>query len=291
MLIAVYRYLTTLLGLLVVLPALASTAPPGLVTWGDEAYRLSGGESTSFRVEFDEIPVRRWVLLVESDGAVSHLNVRRSTDGSLLFDARDERYHQVEVPWGQGESLSAVLTADGRGGVYRVSIWGPPPENYLQSYSYEVNRALEAMLRDDLKEAGNHLLAALRADPDDDVASLLLTGIDQGLVPSALGPGVENELADDDPATRRRVTEVRRLAAGLRDGERYYEALEALQGVLRQARSADIRAEILADLADVFLDLDNEAQARNAVAIATRLGLSEERLQMLADRLEGRAER
>ena len=47
--------------------SLAVTSPPGLETWGDEDYRLEPGESTSFVVSFDEIPVRRWVLLVEGE--------------------------------------------------------------------------------------------------------------------------------------------------------------------------------------------------------------------------------
>ena len=159
----VHTFLATLLAL-VLIAALAGAVspPPGLVSWGEQSYRLDSGEATSFHVDFEQIPVRRWVLLVESDRTPSHLNVRRVADGSLVYDQRDEIRHEADVPWGDGESISAVLTAGRKGGVFSVSIWGPPRYSHLRSYGYEVNRALEAFARGDVGAARQHLLTAQR---------------------------------------------------------------------------------------------------------------------------------
>ena len=132
--------------------ALAQYPPPGLQAWGRQTDTLQPGEALTVAVDFAQIPVRRWVLLVESDGQPAHLNVRRAADGSLLYDQRDETRHLVDVPWGEGEELSAVLTAP-RGGVFTVSIWGPSPDGYRRSYRYDVNRALEALADGDRSRA------------------------------------------------------------------------------------------------------------------------------------------
>ena len=84
-------------------PLQAQYPPPGLVQWGSEAYTLDTGESMPFRVDWDQIPVRRWMLLVEGDLRISHLNLRRVGDGSLVYDLRDESRHLVEIPWGTDE--------------------------------------------------------------------------------------------------------------------------------------------------------------------------------------------
>lgn len=262
--------------------ALATSPPPGLESWGGEDYRLEPGESTSFTILFNDIPVRRWVLYVEGGDGVSHLNVRRVTDGSLLYDVRDERYHQVDVPWGTGEQLSGVITAGGRGGVYRVSIWGPPRGSFLQSYGYEVNRALEAMDRGDLALAEHHLRSAQHQDPDDEVATLLLAGLAQGVVPTGEVIGDLEELPED----RRQIEDALDLAQAARAEERYWDALEHLEVAHSLALSRTMRIELMIEFLGVYLDLDNLEQARQTLMVLERLGLDEERLDSLEDLVE-----
>lgn len=272
--------------LLVAAPALA-WAPPGLVSWGEESYRLGPGESTTITVTFAQVPVRRWVLLVESPGSASHVNVRRIHDGSLVYDQRGERRHEVPVPWGQGESLSAVVTAGRQGGVFQVSVWGPPADQYLRAYSYEVNRALEAFARGEVPGARNHLQAALRQDPQDEVARVLLLGLEADQVPSpvtAFDPATEPG-PDDAAESARRVATARERAAALREVGRRYEAVEALQGVLQAGVPASSRGSVLVDLAHVLLDLGNVAQARAAWDQAVALELDVPGLEDLDRRL------
>lgn len=267
--------------------ALASSPPPGLESWGGEDYRLKPGESTSFTILFNDIPVRRWVLYVEGGDGVSHLNVRRVTDGSLLYDARDERYHTVEVPWGTGEQLSGVITAGGRGGVYRVSIWGPPRGSFLQSYGYEVNRSLEAMERGDLALAEHHLRSAQHQDPDDEVAALLLAGLAQGVVPTG---EIVGDL-EERPQDRRQIQDALDLAQAARAEERYWDALEQLEAAHALARSRAMRIEVMIEFLGVYLDLDNLEQARRALKALESLGLDAERLDSLEDLVQRHGER
>jgi hypothetical protein len=279
--------------LIAVLAAVAGAAgadgpPPGLVRWGEQSYRLEPGEATSFRVDSDQIPVRRWVLLVESDRAPSHLNVRRVHDGSLLFDQRGEIRHEVDVPWGEGESLSAVLTAAGRGGVFSVSIWGPPRDDYLRSHGYEVNRALEAMAAGERERVRHHLLVALRERPDDAVARVLLEALESGVLPA---PGGLDSLtvdgpAETDPDLVATVVRGRERIAALRAAGRSFAALEAVQRELGREVGDSLRAELLGDLTGVLVDLDNLQQAREALDRAAALGLPAARVDALEQLLD-----
>ena len=131
--------------------ARAEGGPPGLVSWGHQTLVLAPGEATTLQVTFANLPLRRFTLLVESGGAPCDLNVRRDVDGSLLYDLRDEVRHELDVPWGTGESLTAVLTAGPAGGSYDVSFWGPPAADHKRAYSYHVNRALESHAAGDLR--------------------------------------------------------------------------------------------------------------------------------------------
>jgi len=108
----------TLLAVCMTTPAVAGSdgGPLHLVRWSGESVRLQPGETATLQVSFDQMPLRRWTLLVESSGErVCHLNVVRDRDGSLLYDVRDESRHEVDVPWGTGESLTAIVTAGRRG--------------------------------------------------------------------------------------------------------------------------------------------------------------------------------
>jgi hypothetical protein len=265
-----------LLGL-VAATAPAQYPPPGLVQWGSQAYTLDAGEAVSFRVDFEQIPVRRWLLLVEGDLKISHLNLRRPRDGSLVYDEQNESRHAVEIPWGVGESLSGVLTA-GLGGGYAISIWGPPRDDYLRAYGYEVNRALEALAANDRDRARSHLLSALRDDPSDAVATTLLQALTDGTAGTVM-------VALPDSAALRRLAEVRTVAADLRAAGQYYAAADTLQRALGEPLGRDGLARVYGDLADVFLDLGNTGQAGDAIAAAEALDLGPDEIARLRDRL------
>jgi hypothetical protein len=265
-----------LLGLLAA-AAPAQYPPPGLVQWGSQAYTLDAGESISFQVDFEQIPVRRWLLLVEGDLKVSHLNLRRPRDGSLIYDEHNESRHAVEIPWGVGESLSGVLTA-GLGGGYAISIWGPPRDDYLRAYGYEVNRALEALADEDRDRARSHLLSALRDDPSDAVATTLLQALTDGSVGTVV-------VVMPDSTASRRLAEVRAAAADLRAAGQPYAAADTLQGALGEPLGRAGLARIYGDLADVFLDLGNVGQATDAIAAAEALDLEPDEVARLRDRL------
>ena len=277
---------SSITALLLVTVAGAVSPPNGLVQWGEQSYRLEPGESTGFRVDFEQIPVRRWWLIVESDRNPCHLNLRRVADGSLVYDRRDEVEHEVAIPWGEGEALSAVIVAGGRGGVFSVGIWGPPRDGYLRSYRHHVNRALEALAAGARGAARGHLMAALTDHPDDPVAAALLQGLDAGTPPldADVGDHDGEDVAGMKP--RERWSGVRRDVAALREDERFYEAIDRLHLELARPLPRDLRAEVYADLAAVLLDLGSRAQAREAVAAAEELGLEEAWSQRLRDRLQ-----
>ena len=201
------------------------------------------------------------MLLVEGDVRQSHLNLRRMADGRLVYDQRDETRHEVPVPWGADESLSAVLTAGRRGGAFAVSIWAPPRDAYLRAYSYEVNRALEALGDERRGMARSHLQAALQENPDDAVARVLIRGME-----------TVGTAAADDTTTTAGVRLVRGVAAGLREQGDAYAALDTLQTVLDDALDAVTLAGVYVDLAWLYLDLENHVQALAALAAAEVLG-------------------
>jgi hypothetical protein len=247
---------------LLTLPSLAQAegGPPGLVSWSCETCALSAGEAVTLQVVFDNLPLRRFTLLVESGGPACHLNVRRDLDGSLLYDTRDEVRHEVDVPWGIGESLTAVLTAGPDGGSYAVSFWGPPPEDHKRAYSYDVNRALEAYAAGNRQGARDHCRAALQRDPADAVARLLMHGLDDAARPAVVA------FADS--------TGIRRgEAAVLVVAGRLYEALTILDEALAAAADATSAALVLSDLGDLHRALGNLVQARISYETARNLGL------------------
>jgi hypothetical protein len=238
----------------------AEGGPPGLVSWGHQTRTLASGEAATLQVVFANLPLRRFTLLVESAGAPCHLNVRRDRDGSLLHDAGGETRHQVDVPWGEGESLTAVLTAGPGGGAYDVSFWGPPPGDHRRAYSYHVNRALEAHAAGDLQGMRDHCRAALQSDPQDQVARLLLGRLDGAGSPSGASPA--------DSTASRREEAAMLMAAG-----RLYEALATLDAALAAAPDIASAALALYDLGGVHRALVNPVQARICYQTALDLGL------------------
>ncbi len=272
------RAVVALASLVLAVTGALAQAPPGLASWGSQTYTLTEGEAVNFRVDWDQIPVRRWVLLVEGDLRISHLNVRRVRDGSLLYDQRDESRHRVDVPWGDGESISGVLTA-GRAGAYAISIWGPPRDDYLRAYSYGVNRALEALDEGDRVRARALLMGAMRDDTGDQVAQTLMRALSGGDGGGAIGPTA----GDEDPAARARLEETRRQAEALRDGGQSLEAMDLLQRALSPDLAPSAWAEVYGDLVEISIDLGNPVQAQAALAAAEALGLPEVRLGELRE--------
>jgi tetratricopeptide (TPR) repeat protein len=229
------------------------------VSWGHQARLLAPGEAVTLQVVFANLPLRRFTLLVESSGAPCHLNVRRDHDGSLLHDARDEVRHEIDVPWGEGESLTAVLTAGPAGGTFDVSFWGPPADAHKRAYSYHVNRALEAHAAGDAQGVRDHCRAALQSDPGDAVARLLLRRLD-----NAEGIAVA---AGDSTGVRREE------AAALIASGRLFEALAILDAALATAPDAASAALVLSDLGGLHLALANPVQARICYQAARDFGL------------------
>ena len=145
-------------------------------TWGTETCQLGAGESFQFQVTYDQIPVRSWRLMVEGDYVLSDLHILRLKDESLLYYVREESRHEALIPWGKGEEILVVLTASGNGGVYTVNFLGPPAGTAPASFSYLVNRALEAYAAGKRLDAEQLCQAALDEDPTDSVARVMLAG-------------------------------------------------------------------------------------------------------------------
>ncbi len=182
-------------------------------TWGQETYRLERGESCQFRVTYDQIPVRAWRLVVDGGLIQCDLHILRLKDGSLLYVKRNESRHDVTIPWGKGEEISVALSPGRSGdGVFTVTFLGPPRGRAPASYSYQVNRALEAWSVGKRPAAEKLCEDALAEDPADGVAGVLLAGFvrEQRDWDRASGL-VTRALATDLPP------EMRRLAIALRD--------------------------------------------------------------------------
>lgn len=262
--------------------------PPGLVSWGSETYTLDSGESVMFRVDFDQIPVRRWLLLVEGDMRRSYLNLRRTMNGSLVYDMRGESRHEISIPWGVGETVSGVLTATHEAGAFSVSIWGPPRDNYLRAYGYEVNRALEAIADDDRNKAQRHLAAALHDDPQDAVAKVLMHSLAQGGHFSSSTAGGTVVAVQVDSLALMQVEESRERASLLRQEGQFYAAADTLQRCLEKFVGVEVKASIFAELTRIYLDLGNFAQAESALQAAMALGYPEDEAAALQEELERR---
>jgi len=145
-------------------------------SWGTESYQLGPGESFQFTIDYDQIPVRSWRLVVDGDHILCDLHILRFRNESLLYWEREESRHVVEIPWGRGEQISVSLTSVEPGGVYTVELLGPPADSLPASYSYEVNRALEAYAAGKRLEAESLCEDALAMDESDGVALVLLAG-------------------------------------------------------------------------------------------------------------------
>ncbi len=273
-------------------PAGAATAPSAgpLASWGQETWRLEPGETFQFTVTFAQIPARAWRLVVEGDHVLSDLLIRRVADGSLLYAGRNESRHEVPVPWGRGESI-AVALSPGRtgGGLYTVTFLGPPPDALPASYSYRVNRALEAFEAGERAQARRLCEQALAEDPQDADATALLAAfrredrlaVAEGRLAAGDAAGALarcDSLLAGDPAlpdwAHGRLQRCRGEA--LQALARPFEALDAFTQAVARGPTPRDRAEAHLRLGRLFRTLDNPAQAREAFGLARREGLPPE---------------
>jgi len=146
-------------------------------TWSSESYTLQPRESFQLRVRFDDIKVRNWKLIVDGGDQNCDLNVVRTGDQSIIYQLNDQRHHEVEIPWGIGESLTIAITNRRNKGAFVVTMLGPPEGQVHAAYSFHVNRALEKHADGQRISAEDECRKALRADSNDNVAKILLAGI------------------------------------------------------------------------------------------------------------------
>lgn len=177
-------------------------------TWHTETFTLEPRESFQFRVSFDDIQVRSWMLEVDGQDHNCDLSVLRVRGESLLYYRTDESHHEVRVPWGRGEELIVVLTNRRDKATFTVRFLGPPRDQVHAAYSYHVNRALEAFASGRRLDAQKQCELALRDDAHDGVAKVLLASfLREGRYYTRAAALVEEALAEDLPPEMRRLAE------------------------------------------------------------------------------------
>lgn len=165
-----------LLALLVWTPATARSEDGSYETWSSERLSLIPRESVQLQVEYDQIQVRNWRLIVDGGDRNCDLHIIRLKDKSLVYQLNDERHHEVIIPWGEGEAVSIAITNRNVPGEFIVSLQGPPRDQVHASYSFHVNRALDKYGMGQRLAAEDECRLALRENPQDGVAKVLLAG-------------------------------------------------------------------------------------------------------------------
>jgi tetratricopeptide (TPR) repeat protein len=145
-------------------------------TWTSESYTMAPRESFQLQMNYKDISTRRWLLVVDGGDDNCDLSVLRVKGEELLYYKTNERRHEVSIPWGIGEEIILVLKNRDHQGAFVVSVLGPPKEQNFASYSYPVNRALEAYSTGQVLRAKDLCRTALVENPDDGVAKVLLAG-------------------------------------------------------------------------------------------------------------------
>ncbi len=196
-----------LLAVLALQPA-AARAQYRWETWHTETFTLEPDESFQFRVSFDDIQVRSWMLVVDGQDHNCDLSVLRVKGESLLYYRTDESRHEVRVPWGRGEELIVVLTNRRDKATFTVQFLGPPRDQVHAAYSYHVNRALEAFASGRRLDAQKQCELALREDDTDGVAKVLLASfLREGHYYTRAAALVEEALAGELPPEMRRLAQ------------------------------------------------------------------------------------
>lgn len=144
--------------------------------WSSESYTMYARET--FQVRFDEsqIQTRHWLLVVEGGRHRCDLSVLRVKGEELLYYKTDESRHEVSIPWGREEEIILVIGNRDHEGTFLVQVLGPPRDQNPASYSYSVNRALEAFASGQRLRARELCRSAIMEDGDDAVAKVLLAG-------------------------------------------------------------------------------------------------------------------
>ncbi len=155
----------------------AEVQEPGYWTvWSSESYTMYPRESFQVRLDDSQIQTRRWVLVVDGGEHRCDLSVLRVKGEELVYYKTDHARHEVSIPWGQGEEVILVITNRNQEGTFLVEIQGPPRDQNPASYSYPVNRALEAFASGQRLRAQELCRSAIMEDHDDAVAKVLLAG-------------------------------------------------------------------------------------------------------------------
>ncbi len=211
---------------LIVLICLFAVAAPAAVSeglwepWAAEVYNLEPGEAVQFRVSYDDLQVRSWILSVEGGLLLCDVNVLRLADRSLLYQQNDESRHKIKIPWGRDESIAVTLTADTRtGGSYTVKFLAPPSDQTERSYGYTLNRALEALAAGDEARAESIFHDTVAKDDEDaGIGCLMLASLLKnrgemeraaGLMDMALRKGLPADLDHVESELRKQLAQVR----------------------------------------------------------------------------------
>jgi hypothetical protein len=267
--------LSLLLVLLAATPGWSATVRGNWETYKSESYSLRPRESFQFRVDFDQIQVRSWKLVVDGGQELCDLNVLRLKDESLLYFKTGESRHEVLVPWGRGEEIIVVLTNRDREASFTVTLQGPPRDQVHAAYGYHVNRALEAFAAGRRPEAEASCRSALLEDPADGVAKVLLAGfLRDGQYLDRAAALVEEALADELPGDMRTLAvdlraDLRRLRAplplsarqGLEQAERELAADQPEAALLTTTRLLESEVEFDAAAQAALLTMKGRALA------------------------------
>ncbi|MBT4291342.1 hypothetical protein HOD41_01515 [bacterium] len=287
------RICSLLVVLLFAAPLFAS-APQEV--WGTETYNLEAGESFQFRIDSDDVQLRNWILEVDGDLALCDLHILRMNNGALLYAGRNESCHRVEIPWGIGEEISVVLTADTRrGGLYTVRFFGPPRDSAPAFYSYKVNRALDAYTGGRNIEAEELCRDALRDNPNDAEALVLLAGFlrdknellhARELIEQSLVKGLSKSM---EPLARQLLVQLNEMVGKsstaemmiqegklLRSIGKYYQAVDKYLAALTLTMPKSERAVIYFNMGELFAEMGNDIQAITAFKLAIKEGLDEQ---------------
>lgn len=286
-----FTVLALLLGIFLILatPMLAAqsddqtSAGANWTTWAAENYNLAAKEAFQFSLTYNDIAARRFRLVVDGGDWKCDLSVLRVRDESLVYFKTDESHHEIEVPWGIGEELMIHLKNRDHDGAFVVSLLGPPEDQGLASYSYYVNRSLEAYAVGSHARAEELCRKALSEDPDDAVAKVLMAGFRRNdhfyeqaslLVAEALEADLPEEMRSLAQTMRTELRELQAplskpLAQGVHDVEAFLEdekgepALDIcnrlLNGDLDLSLSAKARLLMLRGQALVVLEKNFEA--------------------------------
>ncbi len=147
--------MTLFLLLVVGFQASAETRPDPMdglwETWSAESYTLEPRESFQFPVAYEDIPARRWRLVVNGGDANCDLSVLRMTDESLVYFETNETLHEVSIPWGKGEEQKIAFKCSDLSFAILIDQDNIMPAPYLARAKWVQLTAPEAMSDTDIE--------------------------------------------------------------------------------------------------------------------------------------------